>query len=243
MESAKKSFVLYLEYKENLEMLTYEQKGILLDMIFEYCASGIIIEADPIIKMAFLFIKGQLDRDNEKYQKVCERNRKNGQLGGRPKKQVVNIEAPNNPNGLSNNPLQPKQPDTDNDTDIDNDNDTDIDNGIDTDIDGQTNRLVAELANHYLACFRRLVPPIHLNKLVSYLDNSLELDLIKYIMEYSSDKNEPWKYCCKVLENSANDMITTLDQFKIRVTNNKGEDNNGFTKETKQYKGISDPFK
>lgn len=81
----------------------------------------------------------------------------------------------------------------------------------------QLTSVVGELANHYSNCFRKMIPPIHLDKLKSYLEDGLELDLIKYIMEYSSDKKEPWKYCCKVLENSANNMITTIDEFKTNL--------------------------
>lgn len=94
----------------------------------------------------------------------------------------------------------------------------------------QLTKEVGELVNHYSNCFRRMIPPIHLDKLKSYLDDGLDLDLIKYIMEYSSDKKEPWKYCCKVLENSANDMITTIDGFKANLKveeQKKGVDSNG----------------
>ncbi len=225
MDTVKKSFVLYLDYKANLDMLTNEQKGMLLNMIFEYASSGSVLEADPVVKMAFSFIKNNLDRDMEKYEKTCERNRNNGKLGGRPKKQVDNSTNPNNPSGLLNNPTEPIKPDTDTDNDTDNDTDTDTDN--DTDTNQLTNKDVGELAKHYSDCFRKMIPPIHLDKLKSYLDDGLELELIKYIMEYSSDKKEPWKYCSKVLENSVRDMITTVDEFKSSLKTKEGDETNG----------------
>ena len=40
-----------------------------------------------MLKMAFSFIKTQLDRDREKYQARCEKNRENAKKGGRPKKE------------------------------------------------------------------------------------------------------------------------------------------------------------
>lgn len=107
-------------------MLTLEQKGMLLDMIFEYVASGKIVDAEPIVKMAFTFIKSQLDRDNEKYQQVCERNRINGKLGGRPKKQMDNSKTqknPKNPSGYLENLGEPKKPYNDNEDDNEDDND------------------------------------------------------------------------------------------------------------------------
>ena len=40
---------------------------------------------DGMTQMAFSFIKAQLDRDNQKYQKMVESRREAGKLGGRPK--------------------------------------------------------------------------------------------------------------------------------------------------------------
>ena len=40
---------------------------------------------DGMTQMAFSFIKAQLDRDNQKYQKMIESRREAGKLGGRPK--------------------------------------------------------------------------------------------------------------------------------------------------------------
>ena len=91
----------------------------------------------------------------------------------------------------------------------------------------QLTKVVRELANHYSNCFRKMIPPIHLDRLKSYLDDGLELELIKYIMEYSSDKKEPWKYCSKVLENSVRDMITTVDEFKSSLKTKEGDETNG----------------
>lgn len=47
--------------------------------------------------MAFSFIRSQLKRDSDKYDARCEINRRNGKLGGRPKK--VQTEEPKKPNG------------------------------------------------------------------------------------------------------------------------------------------------
>ena len=37
--------------------------------------------------MAFEIIRAQLDRDREKYEKICKRNAENGKRGGRPPKE------------------------------------------------------------------------------------------------------------------------------------------------------------
>ncbi|KKK67815.1 hypothetical protein LCGC14_2950320, partial [marine sediment metagenome] len=57
----------------------------------------------PSASIAFNFIKLQLDRSNEHYEGICERNRINGAKGGRPPK-------PKEPSGLSGNPVEPKKP-------------------------------------------------------------------------------------------------------------------------------------
>jgi hypothetical protein len=102
--SQNKSFILYQEYQKNISILTQNQKGDLLDAIFSY-NDGIEIELDPIVKMAFSFIKSDLDRNKAKYQNIIERNKINGASGGRPK----NPEKPKEPSGLFGNPEKPRE--------------------------------------------------------------------------------------------------------------------------------------
>ena len=119
----KNSFILYQDYEQHIQLLTDEQAGKLLKAIFAY-NQGIPFDLDPVTKMAFSFIKAGLDRDNEKYQSILNRNKNNGLKGGRPKNQDLNQqENPNNPVGFlgtQNNPDEPKK--ADNDTDNENDN-------------------------------------------------------------------------------------------------------------------------
>lgn len=90
MSEKRNSFVMYTEYKEHLKLLTPEQLGTLIFALFEYAENGTEISTDnPVEKIAFSFIRAQMDRDNEKYLKICERNRENGKGGGRPKKNPV----------------------------------------------------------------------------------------------------------------------------------------------------------
>lgn len=105
----KDSFILYNSFYEPIKTLKNEQLGKLFRAIFNYTINDEITQEDDIL-IAFMFIKNQLDIDNEKYLKICERNKMNGQKGGRPKK-------PKKPNGLSGNPTIPKKPDNDNDND------------------------------------------------------------------------------------------------------------------------------
>jgi hypothetical protein len=70
---------------------------------------------DGLLKVAFMPFENQIRRDNEKYIKICERNKTNGLLGGRPKPRGTQ----KNPVGYSGLKNNPKEPDTDTDTDTD----------------------------------------------------------------------------------------------------------------------------
>lgn len=83
----KASFLMYLDYEEQFNLLSDEQIGQLIRAIIKYEKTGEVPILDGMLKMAFSFIKTQLDRDREKYQAKCEKNRENAKKGGRPKKQ------------------------------------------------------------------------------------------------------------------------------------------------------------
>ena len=112
---AKNSFVIYHNYRDTLEDLTDEQVGKLFRAIFDYEIDKKEPNFNGELKIAFRFIKKDLDLNNDKYESICERNRKNGQKGGAPK---------GNQNARKQ-PKQPKQPDNDNEYDNDYDNDDD----------------------------------------------------------------------------------------------------------------------
>lgn len=123
----KKSFILYLDYKMHFDLLTNEQKGILINALFEFAENGEVQKfEDKVVEMAFSFISVQMKRDKEKYDEVCERRREAGKLGGRPKKPNGLDEKAKKPNGFLEKQTKAKKPDTDNDTDTDTDNDNDI---------------------------------------------------------------------------------------------------------------------
>ena len=79
------SFVLYTEYIEQVNLLSIEQRGVLLTAIFSYAADAELPDMDGITKMAFAFIKSRIDKDAEKYAKTIEKRKEAGKLGGRPK--------------------------------------------------------------------------------------------------------------------------------------------------------------
>lgn len=107
----KESFVIYKAFYEPISELSDEDLGLLFRSIFNYQINGIEPTNTSRIYMAFQFFKNQFRLDNDKYQKVVNRNKTNGLNGGRPKTQ----DNPNNPVGFQ----KPKKADNDNDNDND----------------------------------------------------------------------------------------------------------------------------
>lgn len=69
------SFILYTSDYQLIEGLTDEQIGQLARALFIYARDGEVIKLDPVVRMAFVFIKDKIDRNQGKYQARCEKNR------------------------------------------------------------------------------------------------------------------------------------------------------------------------
>lgn len=89
----KNGFVLYTDYIEQVEMLEAEQAKALFLAVLKYASGEELPEMDLPTRLAFSFIRKQIDRENEKYQKTVEARKEAGAKGGRPKKQTEQEEA------------------------------------------------------------------------------------------------------------------------------------------------------
>lgn len=70
----KKSFLLYIERKKELALLTDAQAGQLFKAIFEYVDSGTEAEfADLAMALIFSVFKSQIDAAAEKYDEICKK--------------------------------------------------------------------------------------------------------------------------------------------------------------------------
>lgn len=149
----KKAFLMYYDYEEQLEDLTDEQLGQLVRIIFKYEKTG----EEPqnlgfLMKMAFLFIKGNLNRDRQKYDKRSETSVINGKKGGRPRNKKPN-EKPNKK------PKKPKKADID------------IEIGIDNDIDNVNDNEIDIVIDNYSYCeeqFGRTLTPVEYQKIADW---------------------------------------------------------------------------
>lgn len=119
-----KGFLMYAEWEEHFSLLSDSESGALVKALIGYCSRGCIPDTlTGAAKMAFSFMKAQIDRDAEKYEDACERNRSNGRKGGRPKKPPVISENPKNPpvtletERFSEKPKKPNEKENENDND------------------------------------------------------------------------------------------------------------------------------
>lgn len=132
------SFILYTSYYALIEGLSDEQLGQLTRAIFLYARDGEIICLEPVVCMAFAFIKDNIERNQDKYQAKCEKNRQIALERERKKREArekagnTNVHeraqtCENNTNVHERSPY-----DNDNDNEYDNDNDVskETDNNI-----------------------------------------------------------------------------------------------------------------
>jgi hypothetical protein len=93
----KESFIIYKSFYEPIRKLSDQELGELFRALFEYQIKEKEPSGNSKILMPFEFFKNQFNLDSIKYEKVVERNQKNGLKGGRPKTQ----NKPINPMGYS----------------------------------------------------------------------------------------------------------------------------------------------
>ena len=183
----KNSFLLYTDYKQHIDLLSLEEKGQLLDAIFNY-AEGNEIELDGMAKMAFSFIRAQMDRDNENYEKTCEARREAGSKGGKAKVANAKQDVAKVANAKFAKQRVANQADTENDTDNENDTVTDTEN--ETDIKSPTEtkkKSKKEKASPTLS-----VEQMQDIVLQSELSCQVQ-DKVRDWIEYKHQRNEPYK--------------------------------------------------
>ena len=97
----KSSFILYTAYLEQIDELTDQQAGQLFKAILHNESGAETAVTDPVVQIAFSFVRAQLRRDREKYLAKVAQLKENGKKGGRPPKAdsrkpaVINAEKPN----------------------------------------------------------------------------------------------------------------------------------------------------
>ena len=226
----KNSFLIYTDYEAQFNLLTDEQLGQLIRAIMKYEKTGEIPQLDGMLKMAFSFIKTQLDRDRGKYEEKCAKNRENAKRGGRPKKQMDNKK----PNGFKENQTDAKKPDNDNEDDNDNEEDDDDDNNnndvvSDSCVDG-----LQKVTKFYEQNINLLTP--YTAKILEDFTEELGQDLVIYAMQIAIENNKKTiSYIKAILNNWSKANIKTLEEAKRenkkKVSNDKQIEQRKYTED------------
>lgn len=89
-EPRKSTFLFNTEWGEVLMDFGAEVKLEVYEAIIRYAASGTVGELKPQAKMAFAFIKREMDFNARQYQQAVEKRREAGQKGGKAKQSQAN---------------------------------------------------------------------------------------------------------------------------------------------------------
>lgn len=109
----KKSFLIRHENSEQFDMLTDEQLGKLFRAMYRFSDSRVEPSfEDPMLKMLFSIVRGQIERDAAKYEETCRNRAESGKKGGRPKKANGFTEKAKKANGFSENQKKAKKADS-----------------------------------------------------------------------------------------------------------------------------------
>lgn len=109
----KKSFILYIDRKKEIDLLSDAQCGVLLKAIFEYAETGIMPEIhDLAVKILLSVFITQMDESSKKWEEAKSKRSEAGKKGmssrwsGKPKKAITND---NNVIGVITNDNKAKQ--------------------------------------------------------------------------------------------------------------------------------------
>ncbi len=79
MAEKRPGVMLYFDIEPGLKMLDDPQRGRLLTAIMEYAHFGVVPDfSDPLLSMAWSFVKTSIDRDGERYEKAVTKKKISG---------------------------------------------------------------------------------------------------------------------------------------------------------------------
>ena len=159
-------FFVNLNWDEAIQELDDVEAGQMFKNMFHYLLERKLIETSRIVNMiSKMTVFPTLEYNVEKYQKMVERNRKNGKAGGRKKDLSKTPEEPSetqkNPVGYSGNPEEAKDKAIDKVRDIVKEIDTEIDNDTEKEIaTGRIKETDPRFRIFYLKKFKNLLDVI-----------------------------------------------------------------------------------
>ena len=118
---------IYPDFINVVQELDNGARGRLLLAIMQYANGGEPDELTGAERIAFIVLKGQIDRDADAYEANAKKQSENGKKGGRPKKPTAFSENPKNPPVFSESHSKPKKPEKEKEEDKEEDKDKDKD--------------------------------------------------------------------------------------------------------------------
>lgn len=79
MTDEKKSFILYREWRDIIQELTLEQRGILITAIFDVVNGNTPLEMDGMTKICFKVMHSQINRDAERWEDIRKKRKEAGE--------------------------------------------------------------------------------------------------------------------------------------------------------------------
>ena len=169
----KQSMIFYASWKEALKDLPDSVRLEVYEAAIDFAMSGEEPELSGTAALAFSFIRQDIIRDMQKYERICERNRANGKKGGAPagnrnaSKAESTQNNPNNPVGAKSTQTTQNNP---NDNDNEDDNDIYISSDKSSDISTESDALsptpqidlkqLAKFFNSEMRIHQALIPEI-----------------------------------------------------------------------------------
>ena len=118
---------IYPDFINVVQELDNGARGRLLLAIMQYANGEEPDELTGAERIAFIVLKGQIDRDADAYEANAKKQSENGKKGGRPKKHTAFSENPKNPPVFSESHSKPKKPEKEKDKDKDKEEEEDKD--------------------------------------------------------------------------------------------------------------------
>lgn len=197
----KKSIIIYADCIAILEELTYEQAGRLFKAVLSYVNEEPVteIEGDPALKMAFVVLRKQIDRDAEKYTAKCEKNREIALAREQRKREARQ----------STNVHERKRTNT-NSTDNDNENDSDSD----SEVTKVTNKLPSSLRSEGLSHGKAdaTQPKSFREKVLIYFNEKMAGKSIKPIKAITDGTKRPEYLKARVREHGRDAIFQMIDK-------------------------------
>jgi len=91
----KKSFIVYFDYLESLNLMSDEDAGKLFKAMVIYAKTKEMPVLTPVLSMAFSFIKPRIDSDSEKWEETRKARAESGSAGGKKKSQSYHANVAN----------------------------------------------------------------------------------------------------------------------------------------------------